>query len=171
MQTNQTLHKNLSIIFAMDQNRLIGKENKLPWRLPADMAYFKKTTMHHPIVMGRKTFESFGSKPLPKRKNIIITQNKDFKAEDCVVVHTIEGAINECNDEENFVIGGTEIYKLLLPYVNKLYVTEIDHDFGQGDTYFPEINESIWKQTSKVQGVTDEKNPYIYYFITYERKQ
>ncbi|NBI28007.1 dihydrofolate reductase [Chengkuizengella marina] len=169
MKSEPFKHKNLSIIFAMDQNRLIGKDNQLPWRLPADLAFFKTTTLQHPVVMGRKTYESIG-RPLPKRKNIILTQNKNFKAEGCTVVNTIEEALKQCNDEENFVIGGSEIYKLFLPYVNKLYVTQIEHVFD-GDSYFPEIDEKIWEQTSKVRGIKDEKNPYDYYFITYERKQ
>ncbi|NDI35397.1 dihydrofolate reductase [Chengkuizengella sediminis] len=163
------MKKNLSIIFAMDQNRLIGKDNKLPWYLPGDLAFFKKTTLQHPVLMGRKTYESIG-RPLPKRKNIILTQNKNYKAEGCIVVNTIEDALGQCNDEENFVIGGSEIYKLLLPYVNKLYVTQIEHVFD-GDSYFPEIDEKIWEQTNKVKGIKDEKNPYDYYFITYERIQ
>ncbi|MFS1512768.1 dihydrofolate reductase [Chengkuizengella sp. SCS-71B] len=169
MKSEPFKYKNLSIIFAMDQNRLIGKDNQLPWRLPADLAFFKKTTLQHPVLMGRKTYESIG-RPLPNRKNIILTQNKNYEAEGCIVVNTIEDALNECNDEENFVIGGSEIYKLLLPYVNKLYVTHIEHVFN-GDSYFPEIDEKIWEQTNKVKGIKDEKNPYDYYFITYKRKQ
>jgi dihydrofolate reductase len=158
----------LSMIFAMDQNRLIGKNNDLPWHLPADMAYFKKTTTGHSVLMGRKTFESFGNKPLPDRKNIILTQNKSFTADNCEVIHSVEEAVEHIAYDEFFVIGGSEIYKLFLPQADRLYITHIQAEF-EGDAYFPQFNEEEWEVTSSIQGIVDEKNRYPHVFKVYER--
>lgn len=160
----------ISMIFAMDRNRVIGIDNKLPWRLPADMAYFRKATMGHTVLMGRKTYESIG-KPLDGRRNVIVTTNRDFQAEGCLVVHSVEEAMSLADGDENevFVIGGAEIYRLVLPFADRLHVTEIDHEFA-GDAFFPEIDDRIWEPVSVEQGVTDEKNPYSYRFVVYERR-
>jgi dihydrofolate reductase len=158
----------ISLLVAMDKNRLIGVNNQLPWRLPADLAYFKKVTMGHPIVMGRKTFESIG-KPLPGRKNIIITRNPHYQAENCEVYNSLSEAVQQYQDENVFVIGGAQIFNESLPFADKLYVTFIDHEFT-GDTYFPEINWSEWELESAAPGVTDEKNPYAYQFKVFVRK-
>lgn len=163
----------ISMIFAMDQNRLIGKNNDLPWHIPDDMAYFKRTTEGHSVLMGRKTYESFGSKPLPRRQNIIMTQNRQFTADGCAVIHTVEEAlklISETKDEEFFIIGGSEIYKLFMPHADRLYITHIEAAF-EGDAYFPDYNEAEWKEIRRVKGVKDEKNPYDYYYTVYERVQ
>ena len=159
----------ISLIWAMDQNRLIGKENNLPWRLPADLANFKRITSGHPVIMGRKTFESIG-KPLPGRKNIIISRNKDLKIEGCDVAHSIEDVRSYSEKDEVFIIGGAEIYNTFLPIADKLYITEIEESF-EGDAYFPEFDLLQWRLVSKVQGVSDEKNPYGYCFEIYERKR
>ncbi|WP_028399654.1 dihydrofolate reductase [Ectobacillus panaciterrae] len=161
----------ISLIVAMDQNRLIGSHNDLPWRLPADLAYFKKTTMGHPIIMGRKTFESIG-KPLPGRENIIVTRNKEYQAEGCTVVHSISELLERfaSTAEEVFVIGGAELFQEALPAAERLYITYIEELFT-GDTWFPEISEAEWQEVSREQGVQDEKNPYEYYFTVYEKKQ
>lgn len=161
----------LSIIVAYDRNKTIGKNNQLPWNLPRDLAYFKKVTMGHPIVMGRKTYESIG-RPLPGRKNIIVTRNRDYKHEGCTVIHSIE-EIKEIAQRENgevFVIGGAEIFKDVLQEADRLYVTYIDEEF-HGDTFFPEIDFTKWKEISREKGMKDEKNPYDYYFIVYERNK
>lgn len=160
----------LSIIVAKGKNNIIGKENKLLWTLPADMQRFRELTDGHVIIMGRKTFESLG-KILPNRKHIVFTQNPDFKVEDenVEVVHSmleIKEYID--NDEENFVIGGAMIYSLTMPHVTKMYVTEINKDF-EGDTFFPKINTSIWKETRREKGKQDENNKFDYDFVTYER--
>ncbi|WP_129726523.1 MULTISPECIES: dihydrofolate reductase [Bacillaceae] len=159
----------LSGLVAMDKNRLIGKDNDLPWRLPADLAYFKKVTMGHPIIMGRKTFEAIG-KPLPGRRNIIVTRNEQYKQPGCEVLSSIED-IYKVGDgiEEVFVIGGAEIFKEVLPMMDRLYVTYIDEEF-EGDTYFPNINDNEWRIISEEPGITDEKNPYHYRFVVYERQ-
>ncbi len=154
----------------MDKNRLIGKNNTLPWHLPADLAFFKKVTMGKPIVMGRKTHESIG-RILPGRENIIITRNKDYKAEGCTIIHNIQDIFAfEKEYDEVFVIGGAEIFKDALPYADRLYITFIDHEFD-GDTYFPLINEGDWTVISKEKGPKNEKNPYEYYFTIYERRK
>jgi dihydrofolate reductase len=160
----------LSIIAAMDQNQLIGKQGKIPWKLPADLKYFKKTTMGAPIIMGRKTFESIGS-PLPGRRNIILTRNRDYAAEGCEIVHSKEEILDEFleKNEEVFIIGGAEIYKQFLAYCDKLYLTIIEDQFS-GDTYFPEIDWEKWDKISEIKGTTDSNNPYSYSYHIYQRK-
>lgn len=158
----------ISIIFAMDSKGTIGKDNRLPWHLPADLAYFKKTTLGHTVIMGRKTFESVG-RPLPGRCNVIITRDKNYKREDCVVLNSIEEVIEYCSDKDVFIIGGADIYTKLFPYTDKLYITLIEASF-EGDAFFPEINYDEWKLVSRTKGPRDEKNPYDYDFLVYERK-
>ena len=160
----------LSIIVAKGKNNIIGKDNKMVWHLPEDLKHFKNLTTGHTIIMGRKTFESLG-KPLPNRKHIIFSQNPDFKVNDenVEVVHSllqIQDLIE--GKEEAFVIGGAMIYNFLMPYVKKMYVTEIEKDF-EGDTFFPIIDSEVWKETSREKGIKDEENNLDYYFVTYER--
>ncbi len=160
----------LSIIVAKAKNNIIGKGNKLVWHLPEDLKYFKKLTTGHTIIMGRKTFESLG-KSLPNRKHIIFSKNPDFKVNDenVEVIHSllqIQDLIE--GKEEAFVIGGAMIYNFLMPYVKKMYVTEIEKDFD-GDTFFPKIDKNIWKEVSRVKGPKDENDDLDYYFVTYER--
>lgn len=159
----------ISLIAALDHNMVIGKNNDIPWRLPKEWEYVKKTTMGHPIIMGRKNFESIG-RALPGRRNIILTRDKGYSAEGCEVVHSIEDIFTSCENEgEVFIFGGEQIYTLFLPYVDKMYITKIHYEFD-GDTFFPEINFENWNEVSVEKGTTDEKNPYIYYFHIYERK-
>lgn len=157
----------LSLIVAVDENNLIGNKNQLPWHLPADLKYFKALTTGHPIIMGRKTFESIG-KPLPNRRNIIITRNKSFAAEGCDVFFDLTDAIKSCNNnQECFVIGGSELFKMALPIANRLYLTKIHHLF-EGDTHFPAIKNADWKLTSEEKHNPDEKNKYSYSFLVYD---
>jgi dihydrofolate reductase len=160
----------ISLLVAMDANRLIGKDNQLPWHLPQDLAYFKKTTLNHKIVMGRKTFESIG-RPLPGRENIIVTRDQNYSQEECLVLHSIEDIIelSDQSDEEIFVIGGAEIFQQILPYSDRLYITHIYHEFD-GDTFFPETKEEEWEMVKSEKGIRDEKNPYDYEFVVYEKK-
>jgi dihydrofolate reductase len=158
----------ISLIWAMDDNRTIGKNNDLPWRLPADLAYFKKVTYGHPVVMGRKTYESIG-KPLPGRENIIVTRNKDYRPKGVTVVHSLE-EVKQTKQEEIFVIGGAQIFEQALPLADRLYVTHI-HETFEGDTFFPDFNEEEWKVVKQEQGMRDEKNPYEFEFIVYERRK
>ena len=159
----------VSIIAAMDENRVIGKDNQMPWRLPAELQYVKKTTMGHPIVMGRKNYEAIG-RPLPGRRNIVMSRDQSFRAEGCEVMHSPQEVLEKCGQEEEiFIFGGEQIYRLFLPFVSKLYITRIHHSF-EGDVFFPEIDYSEWKEVSREKGLTDEKNPYEYYYHIYEKK-
>jgi dihydrofolate reductase len=156
------------MIWAMDRNSLIGRDNSMPWRIPAEMAYFRRNTSGHAVLMGRKTYESLSKKPLPNRHNVIITRDPQFKAEGCTVIHTVEEALRLARNETLFVMGGAEIYALLLPYADRLYVTHIDHEF-EGDTYFSPLDWSEWSEIRREPGLTDKDNPYKYEFAVYER--
>ena len=160
----------LSIIVAKSINNAIGKDNKLLCKIPDDMKRFKEITTGHTVIMGRKTFESIG-KVLPNRLNIILTRDPSYKIDDPNVkilggVSDLEEYIND--DNENFVIGGAQIYSILMPKCKKIYVTQIDKDFV-GDSYFPIIRENEWKIVGKVDGPKDD-NSFKYEYITYERK-
>ena len=160
----------LSIVVAKAKNNIIGKDNKIIWNLPEDLKHFKELTTGHTIIMGRKTFESLGG-VLPNRKHIIFSQNPDFKVnnENVEVVHSllqIQDLIE--GEEETFVIGGAMIYNFLMPYVKKMYVTEINEEFD-GDSFFPKINENTWKEVNREKGIKDEKNNLDYEFVIYER--
>lgn len=160
----------LSIVVAKAKNNIIGKDNKIIWNLPEDLKHFKELTTGHTIIMGRKTFESLGE-VLPNRKHIIFSQNPDFKVKDenVEVVHSllqIQDLIE--GKEETFIIGGAMIYNFLMPYVKKMYVTEIDQEF-EGDSFFPKINEDTWKEVNREKGIKDEKNNLDYEFVIYER--
>lgn len=158
----------LSIIVAIAENGVIGNENKLIWRLPADLKFFKETTMGHPMIMGRKTFDSIG-KALPGRRSLVITRNKKFSAEGVEVFSSPEEVLKAVSPgEEAFVIGGAEIYRLLLPYCDKLIITRVHHTF-EGDTFFPQIDYAEWKLLSSEQHSKDEKNAYDYTFEIYKR--
>lgn len=161
-----TIAMTITMIWAQASNGVIGKNNDLPWRLPRDMAYFKQQTQHKTVVMGRKTWESFGSKPLPNRRNIIITRSQDFTATGAEIVYSVVEAIELVDQEELVVIGGSTIYKEFLERADRLLVTKIDHDFA-GDTYFPKVDWSQWKQVGNTQGIRDEKNDYDYCFEEY----
>lgn len=158
----------ISIIVAMGNNRAIGKDNRLLWHLPADLKYFKNTTMGKPVLMGRKTFESVG-KPLPGRKNIIISGRKDFRAPGCVTAGTIEEAIEKSKPaEEIFIAGGGEIYSQSMSLTNKLYITKVSYS-PEADTFFPEIDPEMWKLIKCTDHRADEKNSYDMKFMVYER--
>lgn len=160
----------LSIIVAIAKNNVIGKDNKLIWHLPEDLKRFKEITTGKTIIMGKNTFLSLG-KVLPNRKHIVLTKDKEYKIdnEQVEIANGIEDIKKYIEDkEEHFVIGGASVYKLLMPYSNKMYVTRINENF-EGDTYFPEIEEE-WKEIERTQGIKNEKNPYDYEYITYTKK-
>ena len=162
----------LSIIVAVAENNVIGKDNKLIWHLPEDLKRFKKLTTGHTIIMGRKTFESLG-RVLPNRKHVILCNDMELNIEDENVevledISMLKQYID--STEENFVIGGATIYKLLLPYANKIYLTLI-HEKFEGDVFFSEIDEREWKIVETEKGLKDEKNPYDYEYITYTREK
>lgn len=159
----------ISIVVAFDKNQLIGRNNQLPWHLPADLKYFKNVTMGHHLIMGRKTYDSIG-KPLPGRTSVVITRQHDWKAEGCLVAHSLEDAIRLCgNQEEIFIVGGAEIFKNSLPVATDLYITKINHQF-EGDTFFPEINENEWREILREDHQPDEKNKWGFSFLRFRRK-
>lgn len=161
----------LTIIAAIANNNVIGKDNKLIWHLPEDLKRFKNLTTGHKIIMGRKTFESLG-KVLPNRKHIILskTGKSNIDNENVEIVDNISKLDKYINSEEEcFVIGGATIYKLLMPYANKMYITKINQNF-EGDTYFPEIKETEWKSIESKKGLRDDANLFDYEYITYIRK-
>ena len=157
------------MIAAAAENNALGKDNKIVWHLPNDFKRFKSLTSGHHIIMGRKTFESL-QKPLPNRKHIIITRQKDYQAEDCIVVDSMEKALNACpKDQDSFIIGGGEIYKIGLPFTDRIELTRVHHTF-EADAYFPEINEKEWKLEKSEFNKKDEKHKYDYSYLTYVRK-
>ncbi len=161
----------LSIIVAVAKNNVIGKDNKLIWHLPEDLKRFKRLTTGHTIIMGRKTFESLG-RVLPNRKHVVLCNDAELSIEDenVEVLDDISKLDKyETSEDENFIIGGASIYKLLLPKANKLYITKINQEF-EGDVYFPDIDENEWQVVEREKGVKDEKNPYDYEYVTYVRK-
>jgi dihydrofolate reductase len=161
----------ISLIVAISKNFAIGKDNKLLWRLPIDMKFFRQTTLNHAVIMGRKTFESLGNKPLTDRLNIVITSQKDFEAEGIKVVHSKEEALKVAQSfgkEEVFIMGGGEIYRLFMPLAQKLYLTEINIEI-EGDTYFSDFQKNEWKEISKTHYEKDEKHQYEFDIICYQR--
>jgi len=157
----------MEIVVAMTSNHVIGQNGDMPWHLPADLVHFKELTSGHAIIMGRRTWESIG-KPLPNRLNIVVTRQEDYAAEDVTVVHSLEDGIVAAGTQRIFLVGGGEMYKEALPIASKMHITRIDA-LIDGDTKFPEIDESIWQCKSRVNRSADEKNPYDLVFETWER--
>lgn len=159
----------ISLIWAMADNSVIGIENRLPWKLPADMKWFRRHTLGKPIVMGRKTFESFGSRPLPDRTNIVITRDTDYQADGIVVAHSIDEALQAAGDaDEVMIIGGASFYEQMLPRADRLYMTLVHAEF-EGDAWFPEFDLSSWHETLREEHAVDEKNAYACSFVILEK--
>ena len=159
----------LSLIAAVSRNNVIGKDNKMPWHLPADLQFFKTTTMGKPIIMGRRTWESLG-RVLPGRRHIVVTRNRDYTAEGVEIVHSTNAALEQASDVyEAVIIGGAFLYKEMLPLTDRLYLTEIDAKF-EGDTFFPEWNKDEWDVVSSDSHPANEKNPFPYRFVVYDRR-
>jgi len=164
----------IAMIWAMAENRVIGRGNMLPWHLPNDLKYFKRLTTGKPVIMGRKTYESIG-RPLPNRVNIVVTRDKSFTAEGVKVVHTIDEAIELANAEciisgaeEVIVMGGAEIYKQSLPRADRLYITFV-HAVIEGDAYFPEFDLNAYKEIGREDFYADGPNPYDYSFTVFDK--
>ncbi len=158
----------LSIVVAAAENGAIGKDNQLLWHLPNDLKFFKRTTSGHTIIMGRKTYESVG-KPLPNRRNIVITRQPDYAAVGVEVVHSLEEALALCTTEATvFIVGGAEIYQQALPLVGRIYLTRV-HAAMEGDSYFPALEEMEWVLVSAESHLADERHQYGYTFMVYER--
>lgn len=158
----------ISLIVAVDEKNGIGKDNQLPWHLPADLLHFKKITTGFPIIMGRKTFDSIG-KPLPNRRNIVISRQEELEINGVEVCHSLNNAISLCKDEsEVFIIGGAQIFEQSLNLADSLYLTVIQNNFD-ADTFFPELDKNQWKETSNDPREPDEKNIYSYNFKKYDK--
>lgn len=158
----------ISLIVAMASNRVIGVDNKMPWHLSADLKKFKQITMGSPILMGRNTFESIG-RPLPGRRNIIISRNPDYRQAGCDVFNNLQAALESCeDDEELFVIGGAKLYKTMLPHADYMYLTEIEKAF-EGDTFFPDFDRENWREIDRQDVSDDDSVDFNYSFITLEK--
>ncbi len=158
----------LSLIAALADNYVIGKQNQLPWHLPADLKHFKELTWGKPILMGRKTYESIG-KPLPGRRNIIITRDNEFRAEGCEILHTLEDALALTQEvPELMIIGGAELFAQTLPKADRLYLTLIHYPFD-GDSFFPHWNPKEWQETARVDLAANAQTPYAYSFVLLQR--
>lgn len=165
---NQGGTPRISVIAALAKNRVIGIENRLPWRLPEDLAHFKALTLGHPVLMGRKTFESLG-RPLPGRTNIVITRNPAYQPEGCRVATSIPAAIALCGEaEEVFFIGGAELYAQAIPLADRLYLTEVGIE-AVGDAWFPDFDPGAFREVSRVPQVGVKGDPLRFDFVTYER--
>ncbi|HEX5170015.1 MAG TPA: dihydrofolate reductase [Cyclobacteriaceae bacterium] len=163
----------VSLIAAVAQNKVIGKNNDLPWNLPDDMKYFMQTTKSHYVIMGRKNYQSIPEKfrPLPNRTNVVVTRQKNFAAPGCIIVNSIEEGIErakENNEQEVFIIGGAEIYRQGMKHTQRMYLTEIKAII-EGDTFFPEFNHHEWKEISRTSHGTDERHRYPFDFVVYEK--
>ena len=164
----------IALIAALDRNRVIGRNNDLPWRLPDDMKYFMETTMGHPVIMGRRNFDSIPPKyrPLPGRTNIVLTRKNNFDAPGFLVAHHPDEALamaREKEEKEIFIIGGAEVYSLFMNQADFLYLTEIDAAVS-GDTFFPKINSEEWIEISRRHHSADERHAYSFDFVVYERR-
>ncbi len=160
----------ISLIAAMSDNRVIGVTNQLPWKLPNDMKWFRKHTLGKPIVMGRKTFESFGARPLPERTNIVVTRDEHYHAPGVFVVHGIREALQAAGDvDEIMIIGGASFYEQMLPSAHRMYLTYVETVI-EGDAWFPSFDNSQWQEVYRKSNVADEKNPLPHMFVILERK-
>ena len=160
---------NLSIIAAMSDNRAIGRDNQLPWRLPADLAHFKRLTMGKPIVMGRRTWESLPGL-LPHRTHIVVTRDRDYPANGALVAHSIEQAIELAGDvDEIMVVGGANLYAQTIPLATRMYLTHV-HQFIDGDTRFPDYEAGDWREVACERHSADGRNPHDYSFVELQRQ-
>jgi dihydrofolate reductase len=157
----------ISIIVALAKNRVIGIENRLPWHLPGDMQWFRRHTLGKTVVMGRKTYESIG-KPLPDRRNVVVTRAADFSAPGCIVVHSLDEALAVAPGSELMIMGGEDIYRQTLPRADRLYLTLVDAEV-HGDAWFPDFDWSEWREIERTAMPADERNPHPYSFLVLER--
>ena len=159
-----------SLVVAVARNGVIGRDNQLPWRLPDDMKYFKQVTMGHPVIMGRRTWQSIG-KPLPGRKNIVVTRDRDFEAPGCVVVHSLSDAWKAAEGaDEACVIGGTTLFEETLPSADVIHLTEVEAEV-EGDTWFPPFDRGEWRETEVARHAADAGNAYPFRIVRLERRR
>lgn len=158
----------LSLVVAMDENRLIGVDGGLPWKLSNDLKQFKRLTVGKIVLMGRKTWQSLG-RPLPDRENWVLTRDSSFRADGARVFSELADAVREAGDRELMVIGGAEIYREALPLANRIFLTRV-HAKVKGDTWFPEVDAAAWRETAREDHPADDRHAYAYSFVTLERK-
>jgi len=157
-----------SLVVAMARNRVIGRDNRLPWRLPADLAYFKKVTLGHPVIMGRRTWDSIG-RPLPGRRNIVVSRNREYRAPGAILVESLARAWEAAGDaEEACVIGGTSLFAEALPTADRIHLTEVEAEVA-GDTYFPPFDRSQWVEREVLRQPRDERHEYPFRIVVLER--
>ena len=161
--------KRIAIIGAMDRNGLIGAQNALPWHLPADLARFRQRTIGHTVIMGSRTWESLPKQPLPGRQNIVLSRTMPKDMAECDVARNLDEALMLAEGEHVFIIGGASVYEQALPLADTLYLTLIDEEF-EGDTHFPDIDESVWQETERRAHKKDKKNPHDYAFVVLKKK-
>lgn len=158
----------ISIIAALARNRVIGIHNRLPWRLPADLKFFRRTTLGHAVIMGRRNYESIG-RPLPQRRNIVLSADPDYQAPGCQVRHSLAAALAAAGDDpEIFIIGGANLYAQTIPLAERMYLTLIEAEF-EGDAWFPEYDEREWREIAREERTPDTDNPYRFSFLTLQR--
>ncbi len=162
----------VALVAAADEQNVIGTDNRLPWHLPDDLAHFKTLTKGHPVIMGRKTFESIG-RPLPKRRNIVVTRNRSYRAEGCDVVHSLDDALalGGSLDGTVFVIGGADIYAQALPHAAQVFLTRVHASVGNGDAFFPALPSEEWDLVSEELHESDDRHAHAFSFLRYERKK
>ncbi|MCC2546647.1 dihydrofolate reductase [Hymenobacter sp. BT175] len=160
----------IAMVVAAADNGVIGRDNQLIWHLPADLKHFKQITLGHPIVMGRRTYEAIG-RPLPNRTNLVVTRQEDWRAEGCEVAGSVQEAIRRAQelDEDVYVIGGGEIYRQSLPLTDTVFLTEVHHEF-EGDTTFPELPRTEWREESRERHEADDKHAYAFSFVKLRRR-
>jgi dihydrofolate reductase len=159
----------IALIAAMDRNRVIGIDGRLPWHLPDDLRRFKALTSGCPVIMGRKTHDSIG-RALPGRKNIVVTRQSEFQAPGCLTVRSTEEALAAAGERNVFVIGGGEIYRQMMTRADRLYLTEVDVELPAGDAFFPEVDPRKWQEVARVSHEPDAKHPYRFAFVDYEAR-
>lgn len=158
----------IALIVAMSENRAIGRDNQMLWHLPAELAHFKRTTLNKTVLMGRKTYESLG-KPLPNRRNVILTRQRDLVIEGCEIVHSVEEALSKYGNEELMITGGAEIYKLFMDVVDTMYITQVHVNIANADAFFPSYNENDFQLIHSEKVMKDHKNAYDFTINTYKR--
>jgi dihydrofolate reductase len=160
----------ISFVVAYDRNRAIGKDNKIPWRLPDDMKHVRALTIGKPLIMGRRTWESIG-RPLPQRTSIVLTRDPGFKCDGCLIARTADEAMKLAGDAPEIIIfGGSRVFEDFLPRADRIYLTEVDADVG-GDTFFPALDPGDWEVVEAVEHPADERHPYDFSFLTLDRKR
>lgn len=167
MSTATQFTPRLEFVVAVARNGVIGRENALPWRLPADLRHFKRLTMGKPILMGRRTFDSIG-RPLPGRRNVVLTSDRQWRAEGVVVARTLDEARAAAESDVLMVIGGAELYRALLPHASVVHLTEVHADV-EGDTHFPPLARDEWRETSREEHPADAEHAHAFAFVTLER--